>query len=58
MSSFKIVYFCAAVCIATAALGQGRENKIYKGVVVALTEDPALRADFERTFVAKAREHN
>jgi hypothetical protein len=58
MSSFKVVYVCAALCIATAALGQGRENKIYKGVVVALTQDPALRADFERTFAGKAREHN
>ena len=58
MSSFKVVYLCAALCIATAALGQGRENKIYKGTVVALTQDPALRADFERQFVGKAREHN
>jgi hypothetical protein len=38
--------------------GQGRENRIYKSAVVALTEDPALRADFERQFVAKARERN
>src|SRR6188474_1986299 len=58
MSSFKVLYVFAALSIATAAFGQGRENRIYKGVVVALTEDPALRADFERTFVAKAREHN
>ena len=58
MSSLKVLYVCAALSIATAALGQGRENKIYKGTVVALTQDPALRADFEREFVAKAREHN
>jgi len=58
MSSFKVLYVFAALSIATAAFGQGRENRIYKGVVVALTEDPALRADFERTLVAKAREHN
>jgi hypothetical protein len=58
MPSFKIVCLCAALCIATSALGQGRENRIYKGVVVALTQDPALRADFERQFAAKAREHN
>ena len=30
----------------------------YKSAVVALTEDPALRAEFERTLVAKAREHD
>jgi hypothetical protein len=58
MSSLKRLCFCAALGIATAASGQGRENRIYKTAVVALTEDPALRADFERTLVAKAREHN
>lgn len=58
MSSLKILYVCAALSIAAAALGQGRENKIYKATVVALTQDPALRADFERQFVTKAREHN
>jgi hypothetical protein len=58
MSSLKVLYVCAAVGIATATFGQGRENRIYKAAVVALTEDPALRADFERQFVAKAREHD
>jgi hypothetical protein len=58
MSSFKVLCVCAALSIASAALGQGRENRIYKAAVVALTEDPALRADFERQFVIKAREHN
>ena len=58
MSRLKILYVCAALSIAAAALGQGRENKIYKATVVALTQDPALRADFERQFVTKAREHN
>jgi hypothetical protein len=58
MSSLKVLYVCAALSIAAAALGQGRENRIYKATVVALTQDPALRADFERQFVAKAREHN
>ncbi|HET7609515.1 MAG TPA: hypothetical protein VFL84_12615, partial [Gammaproteobacteria bacterium] len=51
-------YICAACGIATFALGQGRENRIYKAAVIALTQDAALRADFERQFVAKAREHN
>ena len=58
MSSLKVLSICAALGIATAALGQGRENRIYKAAVVALTQDAALRADFERQFVAKAREHN
>lgn len=48
----------AAVGVAPAASAQGREDRIYKAAVVALTEDPALRADFERELVAKAREHN
>jgi len=58
MSSLKVLCFCAALVIAAAASGQGRENRIYKAAVVALTSDPALRADFERQLVAKAREHN
>jgi hypothetical protein len=58
MSSLKVLCVCAALGIATAALGQGRENRIYKAAVVALTQDAALRADFERQFVVKAREHN
>jgi len=58
MSSLKVICVCAALGIAAAASGQGRPDRIYKIVVVALTEDPALRADFERQLVAKAREHN
>ena len=59
MLSFKVICACAALGIAAAASGQGRPpDKIYKAAVVALTDDPALRADFERTLVAKAREHN
>lgn len=58
MPTLKVLCVCAALCIATAALGQGRENRIYRAAVVALTQDPALRADFERQFVVKAREHN
>jgi hypothetical protein len=58
MSKLRIFCVCAALAIAAAASGQGRENRIYKSAVVALTEDPALRADFERQFVAKARERN
>lgn len=58
MLSLKVLCVCAVVGIATAASGQGRENRIYKAAVVALTEDAALRADFERQFVAKARARN
>ena len=59
MLSLKVICVCAALSIAAAASGQGRPpDKIYKAAVVALTDDPALRADFERTLVAKAREHN
>jgi hypothetical protein len=58
MSSLKVFCICAAIGIATAASGQERPDRIYKLAVVALTEDSALRADFERQFVAKAREHN
>ena len=58
MPSSKILCLCMALAVASAAGGQGRENRIYKAAVVALTEDAALRADFERQLVAKAREHD
>jgi len=57
-ASLRVLCICAVLGIATAASGQGREDRIFKAAVVALTEDPALRADFERELVAKAREHN
>ena len=58
MSSIKVLCVCAALGITATAFGQGRENRIYKAAVVALTEDSALRADFERELVAKARTRN
>jgi hypothetical protein len=58
MLTLKAVFVCAALGIAASASGQGRENRIYKMAVVALTNDPALRSDFERQLVAKAREHS
>lgn len=58
MSSLKVLCIFAALGIAAAASGQERQKRIYKTAVVALTEDPALRADFERQLVAKGREHN
>jgi hypothetical protein len=57
MTSLKVLCCCAVLGIATVASGQGREDRIYKAAVVALTEDAALRADFERGLVVKAREH-
>jgi hypothetical protein len=58
MSSLKVLCFCVALGLMASAMGQGRENRIYKSAVVALTDDSALRADFERQIVAKARERN
>jgi hypothetical protein len=58
MLSLKVLCVCAALGIAAAASGQGREDRIYKAAVVALTDDSALRADFERQVVANARERN
>ena len=58
MSALRILCILATLGIAAAALGQGREDRIYTVAVVALTEDPALRADFETQLVAKARERN
>ena len=58
MLRLKVLYVCAALGITAAAFGQGREDRIYKAAVIALTDDPALRADFERQLVAKARERN
>lgn len=54
----KILCICAALGVAAVASGQERQDRIYKAAVVALTDDPALRADFERRLVAKAREHD
>jgi len=58
MLSLKVVCVCAALGITAVASGQERQDRIYKAAVVALADDPALRADFERQLVAKAREHN
>lgn len=58
MSRLTLLCICAALGIATAASGQGRENRIYKSAVVALTEDSTLRGEFERQIVAKARARN
>lgn len=58
MPSLKILCACAVFGIAAAASAQERADRIYKVAIVALTTDPALRAEFERQLVAKAREHD
>ena len=58
MTTLKALCFCIALGLMANAFGQGPENRIYKTAVVALTEDPALRADFEREAVVKARGRN
>jgi hypothetical protein len=58
VSRLIVVCVCTALGIASDAAGQGRENRIYKSAVVALTEDAALRGEFERQLVAKARARN
>jgi hypothetical protein len=58
MSTRKFLCFCVALGVTASAYGQGRENRVYKSAVVALTDDAALRADFEREIVAKARARN
>jgi hypothetical protein len=58
MSTSRILCLCIALGVMTSASGQGRENRIYRAAVVALTEDSMLRAEFESQIVAKARERN
>jgi hypothetical protein len=58
VTRLRFLCLCAALCIASVASGQGREDRIFKAAVIALTEDPALRADFERELVAKASARN
>jgi hypothetical protein len=56
MWSVRLLCVCAALGIAGAAAGQGRQDRIYKTAVVALAEESALRAEFERDLVAKGRD--
>ncbi len=55
MLGLRVLCTCAALAVASGAIAQEIR---YKSAVVALTDDPALRAEFERTLVAKAREHD
>jgi hypothetical protein len=63
MTKLKILCLSAAFAVTTVGMAavasaQGRAERIYKAAIVALTEDPALRASFETELAAKAREHN
>jgi hypothetical protein len=63
---FAAVAACAALAVASAASAQQQQSQqqpqpqrvfTFKAAVVALTDDPKLREDFERELVAKARDH-
>ena len=49
------VAFVGVICLNIAV---SQEVVVYKTGVVALVEDPAVRADFEEGLAAKFREHN
>jgi hypothetical protein len=48
---------CLAFALGASAQQKPKKLFTFKAAVVALTSDPALRADFERGLVAKGREH-
>jgi hypothetical protein len=50
---------CAALALTRTASSQQQPQKLFahKAAIVALTDDPILREEFERGLVAKAREH-
>src|SRR5215831_16628643 len=56
---FKLLVACGLVALSSAASAQQPAQQIvtFKAAVVALTDDAKLREDFERSLVAKAREH-
>lgn len=59
MPTFRMLCLCATLAVASVASvasAQGRPDRLYRFAAVALTDDAALRADFERELVAKARE--
>lgn len=47
----------ALALLLAASLAQAQQPTTYKSAVVAITEDPKLRAEFEDGLVAKARAH-
>jgi hypothetical protein len=58
-TGFMVLVACGLVALSSTASAQQPTQQIvtFKAAVVALTDDPMLRAEFERTLVAKAREH-
>ena len=54
----KRIAFITLLGILSLNVVVSQEVVIYKAAVVALIEDPAVRADFEETLVAKFRERN
>jgi len=56
---FAILAACAAFALTCTASSQQQPQKLFahKAAIVALTDDPILREEFERGLVAKAREH-
>jgi hypothetical protein len=56
MKVFTIVILCAL--IAAPSIANAQEPEILKAALVALTDDVQLRADFEDSLAAKARENN
>jgi hypothetical protein len=54
MSKFIALLIPGALALSTAA---AQAPVTYKAAVVALADEPAVRAEFEETLVTKAREH-
>ena len=52
------ITFVALVGVICLNIAVSQEVVVYKTAVVALVEDPAVRADFEEGLAAKFREHN
>ena len=56
---FAVLAACAVFALTGTASSQQQPQKLFahKAAIVALTDDPILREEFERGLVAKAREH-
>jgi hypothetical protein len=53
----KVIALIALAGAFAAGTATAQEAVTYKAAVVALADDPAVRADFEEALAAKAREH-
>ena len=58
MIMIRQIVFVALVGVFSLNVAVSQEVVVYKTAVVALVEDPAVRADFEEGLAAKFREHN